>query len=71
MKTFVSLSLKVLLISGLLMTGQFCSAKNDTPWVPIPKLDPIIPPIMQPNLTTTCNPIENTLNGSEMLINFR
>jgi hypothetical protein len=69
MKTFVSLSLKILLLSGLLMTGQFCCAKNNTPWVPIPKLDPIIPPITQPNLIKTFTPIEETLSGTELLIN--
>ena len=71
MKTLVSFGLKVLLLSGFLMAGQFCCAKNDTPWVPIPKLDPIIPPIMQPNLIKTFNPIEETLSGTELLINFR
>ena len=63
MKTLCSLKFKLWIITGLLMAAPFCFAVEDTT-LPIPKTDPIIPPITQPNCYPTFNQVESNFNGT-------
>ena len=69
MKTLCSLKFKIWIVTGLLMAAPFCFAVDDT-ILPIPKVDPITPPITQPNCYPTINPIESNVSGTVLLIDF-
>ena len=47
MKKVCSLRVKIWIITGLLMTSMFCFGVDRS--LPIPKVDPLIPPITQTN----------------------
>jgi hypothetical protein len=68
MKTLCSLKFKIWIVTGLLMAAPFCFAVDTS--VPIPKVDPLIPPITQPNYYPTINPIGSSFSGIELLIDF-
>jgi len=68
MKTLCSLKFKIWMVTGLLMAASFCFADDTT--LPIPKVDPITPPITQPNYYPTFNPIESNVSGMVLLIDF-
>ena len=65
MKTLCSLKFKMCFIIGFLMAAPFCFAKEDTT-LPIPKTDPILPPLTQPHCYPTFSSIEGNFSGTEL-----
>jgi len=66
MKVLNSLIVGICIISGLIMTPQYCFGEN----IPIRKDNPVPPGSRGSNGITTMIPVEATINDSELAIYF-